>query len=93
MQTRDIMTTPVIAVTPSTSLAEAAGVMTERGFTTMPVVDHTGKLVGLVTEADVAQAGLPGAAGENRRPGRRRHVQRPRHGRRGDAHPGRCRAG
>ncbi|MEU4674934.1 CBS domain-containing protein [Amycolatopsis sp. NPDC023774] len=53
------MTTPVIAVTPSASLVEAAGVMTERGFTTLPVVNQAGKLIGLVSEVDLVQAGFP----------------------------------
>ncbi|MEV4603373.1 CBS domain-containing protein [Amycolatopsis sp. NPDC049253] len=59
MQTHDIMTTPVIAVTPSASLAEAASVMTEHGFTTLPVVDQAAKLVGLVSEVDLVQSGFP----------------------------------
>ncbi|MFI5615687.1 HPP family protein [Amycolatopsis sp. NPDC051903] len=58
MQTRDIMTTPVIAVTPPAALADAADVMSRSGFTTLPVVDPTGHLVGLVSEIDLVEAGF-----------------------------------
>ncbi|MGW4490017.1 CBS domain-containing protein [Amycolatopsis sp. NPDC004368] len=61
------MATPVIAVTPSASLAEVAAVMTEHGFTTLPVVDQAGKPIGLVSEVDLVPAGFsrdPVAAGD-----------------------------
>ncbi|MFI5614265.1 HPP family protein [Amycolatopsis sp. NPDC051903] len=60
MQTRDIMTTPVVTVAPSASLAEAAELMTRHRFTTLPVVDRSGKLLGLVSETDLVRAGFPG---------------------------------
>ncbi|MFI5615774.1 HPP family protein [Amycolatopsis sp. NPDC051903] len=59
MQTRDIMTTPVIAVTPSTPLDDAADVMARGGFTTLPVVDPAGRLLGVVCELDLVRAGFP----------------------------------
>ena len=63
MQVRDIMTTPVIAVTPSASLPEASRLMTRHGFTALPVVDSQGRLLGLLNEEDVLRAGDPGEAG------------------------------
>ncbi|MEV0071022.1 MULTISPECIES: HPP family protein [unclassified Amycolatopsis] len=60
MRTRDIMTTPVISVTFDASLAEAAHLMTRQGFTTLPVVTRSAKLVGLISERDLVQAGFPG---------------------------------
>ncbi|WP_406632618.1 HPP family protein [Amycolatopsis sp. WGS_07] len=63
MHVRDIMTTPVIAVTPSASLAEASQLMTRHGFTALPVVDGRGRLLGLLNEEDVLRAGTPGEAG------------------------------
>jgi CBS domain-containing protein len=59
MHVRDIMSTPVATVTSDASIAEAAVTMTARGFTTLPVVDAVGQLLGLVTEADLVQARYP----------------------------------
>lgn len=56
MRARDIMTTPTYALAPSATLAEAAAVMSGRGFTTMPVVDADGQLLGLLSEADILRA-------------------------------------
>jgi CBS domain-containing protein len=56
MRVRDIMSTPTIAVTPDATLGEAATVMTENGFTALPVIDSAGRLLGTVTEADVVYA-------------------------------------
>ncbi|MCG3754157.1 MULTISPECIES: HPP family protein [Amycolatopsis] len=62
MHARDIMTTPVIAVTASVPLPEAARLMARHGFTALPVVDSRGRLMGLLTEEDVIRAGIPGGA-------------------------------
>ncbi|RJQ85497.1 CBS domain-containing protein [Amycolatopsis panacis] len=62
MQTRDIMTTPVIAVTATASFAEASRLMTRHGFTTVPVVDSRGNLLGLLSEEDLIRAGFPDQA-------------------------------
>ncbi|MEV4603618.1 CBS domain-containing protein [Amycolatopsis sp. NPDC049253] len=62
MRTRAIMTTPVISVTSGASLAEAAHLMTRWGFTTLPVVTRSAKLVGLISETDLVRAGFPGDA-------------------------------
>lgn len=59
MRARDIMTTPTYALSPSATMDEAAEVMTTRGFTTMPVVDPDGRLLGLLSEADVLRAPEP----------------------------------
>ncbi|WP_199432259.1 CBS domain-containing protein [Qaidamihabitans albus] len=53
---RDVMSSPVVAITADASPAEAAGLMREAGFTTLPVLDENGQLAGLVTEADLARA-------------------------------------
>lgn len=63
MHARDIMTTPVIAVTPSVPLPDAGRLMARHGFTALPVVDSHGRLLGLLTEEDVVRAGIPGEAG------------------------------
>ncbi|MFI5589497.1 HPP family protein [Amycolatopsis sp. NPDC051758] len=59
MRAREIMTTPTFALTPSATLAEAAEMMTRHGFTTMPVVGTDGRLLGLVSEADILRAPAP----------------------------------
>jgi CBS domain-containing protein len=59
MHARDIMTTPVIAVIATASLAEASRLMTRRGFTTVPVVDSRGGLLGQLSEQDLIRAGFP----------------------------------
>ena len=48
MYIRDIMTTNVVTIPSSTSIAEARRIMEARGFSRLPVVDK-GKLVGVVT--------------------------------------------
>jgi CBS domain-containing protein len=53
MRTKDIMTTPAVCVRPSTPLGEVATILTDNGFTAVPVVDADERLVGLVSEADL----------------------------------------
>src|SRR4051794_30624613 len=47
------MTREVVTVRPNTSAKYAAGVMADRGFAALPVVDNELNLVGIVAEADV----------------------------------------
>ncbi|HZG36328.1 MAG TPA: CBS domain-containing protein [Gaiellaceae bacterium] len=51
----EAMTAPAIVVAPRRPLHEAAGVMLEHGVNRLPVVD-AGKLVGIVTRADLVRA-------------------------------------
>jgi len=53
MLVRDVMTSPVISVQPTTPVRGAAALLTERGFTALPVVNDDAELVGIVTEADL----------------------------------------
>lgn len=53
MHARDIMTTRVITTRPDAPIAEASNLLTEHGFTALPVVDDQGELAGIVTEADL----------------------------------------
>jgi CBS domain-containing protein len=53
MRAKDIMTTPAVCVRPSTPLCEVAAILTENGFTAVPVVDADEHLVGFVSEADL----------------------------------------
>jgi CBS domain-containing protein len=47
-----IMTRPVITVTPETTIVEAANTMHRKHISGLPVVDAAGKLVGIVSEGD-----------------------------------------
>ncbi|MEL6151390.1 MAG: CBS domain-containing protein [Chloroflexota bacterium] len=49
------MTTPVVSVSPSTTLIEADRTMTEYGIRRLPVIEN-GKLVGIITKGDVREA-------------------------------------
>jgi CBS domain-containing protein len=53
MNAADIMTQPVISVTPETKIAEAARLMLQHRISGLPVLDGKGALVGIVTEGDL----------------------------------------
>src|SRR6202011_2718912 len=52
MRAHQIMTRPVITVTPETPIVEAANTMLQRHVSGLPVVDATSKLVGIISEGD-----------------------------------------
>ncbi|HET9484583.1 MAG TPA: CBS domain-containing protein [Xanthomonadales bacterium] len=52
----DVMTTPVVTVTPDMSLVECCDVMEQNKVRRVPVVGDGGKLCGIVAMADVAQS-------------------------------------
>ena len=52
MRAHQIMTRSVISVNPDTTIVEAANIMLKRHVSGLPVVDETGKLVGVVSEGD-----------------------------------------
>lgn len=53
MVARDIMTKKVITVTPLTSVKELAKIMSKSKISRTPVIDKKGKLLGVVSEADI----------------------------------------
>jgi CBS domain-containing protein len=60
------MTSPVVTVTPDTSLKDVAALLVERAINAVPVVDAGGRLCGIVSEADLLAleaAAAPGASG------------------------------
>jgi CBS domain-containing protein len=67
MRAHQIMTRPVITVTPEASIVEAANTMLARHVSGLPVVDASGKLVGIVSEGDFIRRG---EIGTQRRRGR-----------------------
>ena len=52
MKAVDVMTSPVISVTPETTVREIAALLFERRISGLPVVEN-GELVGMVSEADL----------------------------------------
>jgi CBS domain-containing protein len=52
MRAHQIMTRPVITVTPETTIVEAANTMLQEHVSGLPVVDAVGKLVGILSEGD-----------------------------------------
>jgi CBS domain-containing protein len=53
MKVAEIMSRPVITVTPETGIKTAAGLLVQHGISALPVVDANGELVGIVSEADL----------------------------------------
>jgi len=53
MNVADVMTHPVISVTPETPIAEVARLMLQNRISGLPVVDPAGTVVGMVTEGDL----------------------------------------
>ena len=52
MRAHQIMTRSVVTVTPDTTIVKAANLMLQKHVSGLPVVDTTGKLVGIVSEGD-----------------------------------------
>lgn len=53
MNVKDVMTSDVVTVRPETSLKDVAAILTERRISGVPVVDASGKVVGVVSEGDI----------------------------------------
>lgn len=51
-----VMTRDPVTVTPETPLREAVGIMVERKYGSLPVLDGDGRLVGILTESDALRA-------------------------------------
>ena len=84
MRTCDIMTSPVVTVSPDAQLKDVAATLIERRINAMPVVDGGQRLVGIVSEADLltldatsAAAHRAGSAGTKRPPTTAREVMSP----------------
>ncbi len=50
------MSRDVITVTPDTSMMKASKILKEKNIRRLPVVDETGKMVGIVTDRDIKEA-------------------------------------
>ncbi len=54
----DIMSSPAITISPDTSLIEVANIMANRNINRLPVVDTSGKLIGIVSRANVVKGSI-----------------------------------
>lgn len=54
---KDCMSSPVVTVTPDTSVDDCCKVMEENQVRRVPVVDESGACCGMVSQADVAERG------------------------------------
>lgn len=50
---QDVMTSPVVTISPDAELKDAAARLRAGGFSALPVVDSQGRLVGILSEADL----------------------------------------
>ncbi len=53
---KDIMSTPLITISPNASLTDAAAQMAEYRVRRLVVVDRTGSMVGIITAGDIARS-------------------------------------
>jgi CBS domain-containing protein len=49
----DIMTSPAVTVNEETSIMEIANILTEKNINRVPVINQQGRLVGIISRADV----------------------------------------
>jgi CBS domain-containing protein len=66
MKARDVMSSPVVTVDPDAPFKELVRLLVEHDVSGLPVIDSFGRLVGVVTEADLVSKEAYG--------GRRRHL-------------------
>jgi acetoin utilization protein AcuB len=64
MKVRDVMTSAPLTVDPDVSLREATGLMTQKGIRHLPVVNRTGRLIGILTDRDITHAAFAPALSE-----------------------------
>ena len=55
LQARDIMTQPVLTVSPQTLVSDLAKTLVGKNISGVPVVDADGRLVGIVTQSDLVE--------------------------------------
>ncbi len=50
---KEVMSSPLITIRPTTSVREAAEIMMKKGIRRLPVVNDAGELVGIITDNDI----------------------------------------
>jgi len=53
MKVRDVMSKKVVSVTPDTSIKELSAIVFKKKIQTVPVVDGSGKMLGIIAESDI----------------------------------------
>ncbi|MCS7130423.1 MAG: CBS domain-containing protein [Archaeoglobaceae archaeon] len=53
VKVKEVMSSPLITIKPTTSIREAANIMMKRGIRRLPVVNDSGELVGIITDNDI----------------------------------------
>ena len=66
MRAKDVMTTDVITVDPDTTVQAVATLLAERGISGAPVVDSSGRPVGIISEGDLLHRAEIGTARRHR---------------------------
>jgi len=66
MNAADVMTPNILSVRPDATIAEAIRLMLDNRISGLPVIDETGRLVGILTEGDLLRRGETGT--ERHRP-------------------------
>ena len=69
----DVMTAEVVTVTEDVPFKELAGIMAERGVSALPVLDHQGRVTGVVSETDLLRKEEYQEDPDAKRPPRWRH--------------------
>lgn len=64
MMAREIMSKPVVTVTPETSFEDCKRVLEEKQIRRVPVVDENGAICGIVALADITRYGTQNDVGE-----------------------------
>lgn len=55
---REVMSSPLITIKPTTSVREAADIMKKKGIRRLPVVNDSGELIGIITDNDILSISL-----------------------------------
>jgi len=55
LKASDVMSKPVVTISPETEVSEAARIFSEEHINPLPVVDRNGKLAGIISRADIVK--------------------------------------
>jgi len=56
VKVKEVMTSPPVTITPEEDIRVAARLLSEKGVKRLPVVDEKGRLVGIISRADIVRA-------------------------------------